>query len=159
MMIKGRLCIRFQITFGLLIGLLTGLLINTALANNLDFMEISPTQSPQPTINLQPYHTIPGGILVKIKLSQLTPPEVLDVIKLDESRLTPSSEGDSYIQLLDANRQILYSLNFQPTFLRGEPPKPVDELTLLFVLPKIEEAESILVMTPTGEVSHELSGK
>ena len=154
---KGRLGIQFHIAIGLLVALLAAFLINAGITTSQELPidpQKSPTQNPMNTF--EPYRTLPGGLLVKIKLYRSLPPEILAVNTLQESRLTPGFDGDGKIEILGRDAQILYSINFSTELLKGEPPLPVDELSILLILPLIDQAQRIHVITPEGETYFEL---
>ncbi|HNZ01558.1 MAG TPA: hypothetical protein PLS77_09700 [Anaerolineaceae bacterium] len=70
--------------------------------------------------------------------------------------MTPGFDGDGKIEILGRDAQILYSINFSTELLKGEPPLPVDELSMLLILPLIDQAQRIHVITPEGETYFEL---
>lgn len=117
-----------------------------------------PVQSPTPTPYARPFTTLPGAWMARIKLHRNAPPEIEKVITLAEGRLSVVQPGESRVQILDANGGLLYEQTFHPQFVIGDPPRDVDEIVFIFVLPVIQEARTLIVITPQGEARYEFPG-
>jgi len=144
-----RLTLPNQIALGLMVALVAGYLfqINPAMGGNQ--LDSEATQTPGPFV------TLPGVWALRVKLHRNAAPEVENLLKLPEGRLTPSQSGDSSIYILDRSGNQRYELSFQPHFVMGEPQQSVDDITLIFVLPDIEGADRINLVTPQGETSYD----
>lgn len=103
-----------------------------------------------------PFVTLPGGWLVRITFGRQASPQIVKVIYLNEARLTAYPLGNNRIQILDPAGQVLYEQSFQVEFLEGDPPLPVEQKKMIFVLPAINRAVRILVQTPNGEAFYDL---
>jgi hypothetical protein len=51
---------------------------------------------------------------------------------------------------------VLYSGAFGVNFLQGEPPKAVDQLIKILMLPAIDQAVRVHLLTPQGETTYDL---
>ena len=118
---------------------------------------ISPTSisTPSPA----PFVTLPGGWLVRVTFYRHAAAQIEKLIHLDQARLTAYPIGENQIGILNAAGQTLYTQSFQVEFLEGDPPLPVDEKVMIFVLPSLERATQIVVQTPNGKVSYDLPGQ
>jgi hypothetical protein len=164
---KTPLPTRLLIALGLLAGLLMGYFFSGSLPGNpiagtsTPAVILTPSQVKTPvlvptsTITLtpppQPYVTLPGAWLVQFHLFRSGPPVIDEPVRVSEGRLTSLVAGENKIQILDKMDEVIYEQTFHVEFLSGDPPQPVDEITQIFVLPVIESAKTIVIITPQGE--------
>lgn len=111
------------------------------------------------TSSLAPFVTLPGGWLVRITFFSEAAPKIIKVVSLDQARMTTLSLGNNQIQILNKNGQILYSQSFQVEFLTGDPPKPVTQKDMVFVLPVVKDAFQIVVQGPNGKAIYDFPNK
>lgn len=104
----------------------------------------------------KPYVTISGVWLVRIQFSSTNAPQVLKVTRLQKGRITPFSQGDYQVELLDESGGILFSGAFVVSFLQGDPPRSVDQIIDLLILPIIDKAVELRIKTPQGETIYDL---
>jgi hypothetical protein len=100
--------------------------------------------------------TLPGAWLVRIRFFPDQPPEIVRILYLEEGRLTPSQPGDTALEMLDAQEMTLFRQTLQVVFFAGEPPHALDKVTALLVLPSIETATQIRIISPQGEITASL---
>ena len=115
---------------------------------------VSPTVTTTPTP--QPFQTLPGVWMVRLKLLRSAQPEIVNLRYLPEGRLTPTQPGDGRIQVLDKTGNLLFEQSFQVSFTGGEPLKAVDDISLIMTLPDVDGAYSIKIETLQGEVEQVL---
>lgn len=140
--------LRFQIVGHLIVGFLVGALLSLALRPNQLEVERKAV----------PFTTRSGMLMVTLTLHRNGLPEIISVQPLDHGRLTVVQPGDYTLSLEDKDGQSLYALPFRAIFLLpGEPPRPVDTIRLIFVVPAGSEVSHILVTGPQGSASYELS--
>jgi len=164
-----RFSFKVQLTLSLLVGLILGYMFQTPLPG-FESGAATPTHLPSASPCLatatqtlaatatpppMPFVTLPGAWMVRFKLNRLAAPEIIRATRLAQGRLTVTVPGENRIQIQDANGTLLYEQTFQSDFISGEPPRPVDEITLIFVLPVIEGAQTLLIITPNGEARYE----
>jgi hypothetical protein len=156
---KSRLTLPIQWSLTLLLGLVLGYVFQPV-TKDLPPVLIAPTEpivvltsSPAPFVNL------PGGWLVRITFHRQASPEIVKVIHLDQARLTTLPQGTNQIQVLDESGLTLYTQSFQVEFLAGDPPKPVDQKDMVFVLPSLEGASQIIVQSSNGKDIYDFPNK
>jgi hypothetical protein len=115
-----------------------------------------PTSSTSLSETPAPYINIPGAWLLRVEFSRNTAPQVLKATYLKEGRITPFGKGDYRVELLNDAGDVLYSRAFEIDFVQGEPPKAIDKLTSIFILPAIDGAVRIRLQTPHGESIYDL---
>ncbi len=118
----------------------------------------APSITPKPinTDPYKPYVTISGVWLVRAQVSSKDSPQILKVTRLKEGRITPFAQGDYQIQLLNAAGNALFSGSFAVSFVEGDPPRPVEQVTTLLIVPILENAVQILLKTPQGETTYDI---
>lgn len=119
---------------------------------------LAPSITPKPTNTepYKPYVTISGVLLVRAQVSSNASPQILKVTRLEEGRITPFTQGDYQIQLLNAAGDVLFSGSFVVSFVEGDPPRSVEQVTTLLIVPILEDAVQILLKTPQGETTYEI---
>jgi len=161
--------LKVQLTLGLLLGLILGYAFQTPIpglgagaatptpspVSTSGPVVATPTLLPTATSSLAPFITLPGAWMVRFKLFRNAPPEIVKVTRLSEGRLTVIQPGEDKIQILAADGTSLYEQTFHPDFMIGDPPHQVDEITLIFVLPILEGAHTLIITTPNGEARYE----
>ncbi len=156
---KSRLTLPVQWFFTLFLGLVLGFVFQPA-TEALPPVLITPTI---PIVALAsspaPFVTLPGGWLVRITFYRQSSPEIIKVIHLDQARLITLPSGNDQIQILNESGQILYAQLFQVEFLAGDPPKPVDQKDMVFVLPSLEGASQIIVQSSNGKAIYDFPNK
>ena len=167
---KTRLSLPVQWFLALLIGLVLGFTFNPnpirektpPIASALTATPAIATilsPSPNMTASPAPFVTLSGGWMVRVTFYQKFAPQIIKVIHLDQARLTTYPVGDNQIQLLNTTGPTLYTQSFQVEFMAGEPAQPVDEKTMIFVLPALEGSTQVIIQTPNGKVSYDLPGQ
>jgi len=151
-------------------GLVLALIIGIIFQSHTTFSPANPTivqQTDQPTtintsqVTLPPtpinFVTLPNTWLIRLKLYRESAPVIEKVTRMPQGgRVSIFSGGDSTIQILSFDGEVIYELKFTPSFTVGEPQRLVDEITMLIVLPDFENASAIRVITSQGEVTYEL---
>ena len=143
---------------GLALALVVGLIFQSPTT----FSPVNPTivqQTDQPTMTPTPMNfvTLPNTWLIRLKLYRESAPVIEKLTRMPQGgRVSIFSGGDSTIQILSFDSEVIYELKFTPTFTVGEPQRLVDEITMLIVLPDFENASAIRVITSQGEATHEL---
>jgi hypothetical protein len=154
-----RLTLPVQWALSLLVGLILGFALQP-LAEEMPVNKPVPTNTTIPsTPSPSPFVTLPGGWMVRATFYRHASPQITKVIRLDQARLTTYPIGESQIQLLNSAGEILYSQSFEIEFLAGDPPRPVDEKEMIFILPIIEGTARIVIVSPNGEASYEIVGQ
>ncbi len=118
----------------------------------------TPTSSPTPNV-LMPYETLPGGWLVRAQFYRAAPPEIEKVTILNKIRIAALSAGENKIAILNKDGQILFAQSFAIDFLGGDPPKPVNYQTIIFMLPFAEGASEIMITTVNGKAIYVIPKK
>jgi len=111
------------------------------------------------TVSPAPFVTLPGGLLVRIKFFRENPPIFMDVLTLSEARIIAIPSGEYRIELVNRDGIVLFFQYFSVIFLEGSPPQPVDEKTVMFVLPLIDGAAKVVIYTPDGQVNYDILPK
>jgi hypothetical protein len=106
-----------------------------------------------------PFVTLPGGLFVRVKYFRNEAPQFVKIFYLDQARLTVFPKGEDLIEILDPNGQVLYSQFYKIEFLEGDPPRPVDSITVIFVLPAMENALEVVITTSNGRVEYDIPAK
>lgn len=126
----------------------------------------TPTLTPIPasvtlvfTPSPAPFVTLPGGLLVRVKFSRGNAPQIEKVIRLEQARITVFPKGNDHIEILNVSGQVLYTQSFLIEYLDGDPPKPVDSKTMIFVLPTIEGAAEVVITTSNGKVNYDIAAR
>ncbi len=114
--------------------------------------------SAAPTV-LKPYETLPGGWLVRVRLFRDAAPQIEKVVSLKRFRLADLPAGENRVELLSDSGDVLFTQSFSASFLRGEPPQPVDSQTLILTLPSVEGAREVAVITKNGKASYALPAR
>jgi hypothetical protein len=96
--------------------------------------------------------------MVRFLIQKDSPPEIVNVLSLPQGRLSGSVDGDSILQLLDEDKDVIYEVKFTPVFSFGEPPVEHDSVEMILVIPQYEEENLIHIKTPYGEVSYDFKG-
>lgn len=104
----------------------------------------------------KPYVTISGVWLVRVQFSSNNVPQVLKVTKLEKGRITPFSQGSYQAELLDDAGGVLFTGRFVISFVRGDPPHAVEQVTTILVLPVVEKAVQIRIKAPQGETIYDI---
>jgi len=118
----------------------------------------TPTTSPMSNAP-KPYETLPGGWLVRAQFFRDTSPKIEKVVFLNKIRIAALSAGENQIEILNKGGQILFVQTFAVDFLRGDPPKPVNNQTVIFMLPFAEGASEIVITTVNGKAIYVISTK
>lgn len=154
---KTRLTLPVQWSVSLCIGLILGFLLQPV-KQALPPVEPTPTNSSglstPPTA--APFVTMSGGWMVRIQFYRTMPPKIIKVLRLDHARLTSFPIGEYQIQISNSVGEAFYSQAFAVEFLSGDPPRPVDEKVMVFVLPAIEDGTQIIISTPNGNTKYDL---
>lgn len=158
-----RLQLSTQIAMAIFIALILGYLFQKPAQEVLPADTATPvsstlTATPSATEEVatpQPFVTLTGVWMVRVVVYRDAAPEIVKVAKLSQGRLTISQLGDSYLRVLDEAGIILYELAFQPHFHVADAPIEVDDNTYFFIIPSIENAHLIQVITPQGESTYE----
>jgi hypothetical protein len=158
-----RLTLPVQWSVTLLLGLFLGYTYQPMIVSVAPVMPISTpiatsvelTSIPSPA----PFVTLPGGLMVRVKFSRTDAPQVEKIIHLDQARITVFPKGDDRIEILNESGQTLYSQSFLIEYLDGDPPKPVDSKTMIFVLPSVKGAAEVVITTSNGKVNYEIPAK
>ncbi len=114
------------------------------------------TPTPTNTEPYKPYVTLSGVWLVRAQVSSSASPQILKVTRLEEGRITPFTQGDYQIQLLNAAGDVLFSGSFVVSFVEGDPPRSVKQVTTLLIVPILEDVVQILLKTPQGETTYDI---
>lgn len=161
-----RLTLPAQWSITLLLGLFLGYIYQPMIVP-VEPVISTPTLTPIPTSTIlvstpspAPFVTLLGGLLVRVKFSRSDAPQIEKVIRLEQARITVFPNGrNDHIEILNKGGQVLYSQSFLVEYLDGDPPKPVDSKTVIFVLPLMEGAIKIVVTTSNGEVNYDIPTK
>lgn len=170
-----RLTFQAQIFLGVLVALVLGYLFQQPvwahpLSSTL-LSTVSPrppaTSIPLPTayptdtplITPQPFETLSGVWIVRVTLHRTAPPEILQTTLAENGRLTVTQPGDALIQISDREDRLLYEQSFQPVFLAGDPPRPVEDLTRIFILPVFSDMHLLKIITSQGEATYEFQNQ
>jgi len=173
-----RLSLQGQILAGILIALLVGFLSGAVPAQlgvagpvetpppsstatdtpstALPSPDASPTPEALATVNPPLFQTIEGVWMVRVKFYHNAEPEFVRVLPLGEGRLSVTQGGDSHLQIIDAQGNILYTTNFAVSFIAGDPPQTFDTSSIVMILPRMQGEALIKVITPQGEVEYEI---
>lgn len=155
---NARLALPFQWSITLLLGLFLGYtyqpmtVISAPVVATPTNAALIPTPSPTPII-------LPGGLLVRVKFFRNDIPQVEKMIRLDQMRSINFPPGNDRIEILNQSGQVLYSQSFLIEFLDGDPPRPVDSKTVIFVLPSTQGAAEIVITTSNGKVNYDVPAK
>lgn len=145
--------LRAQIAITLFIGLLLGIL----LSQRSPAVALPLPATPTPA-SPEPFVTLGNVLMVSALVRREGAPEITAITPLDIGRLTVTTPGDSLLDVQDTEGISLYRLSFQPRFLGGgEPPRQLDEVTLIFVVPLEPGAARIVLTTPGGTTAAEVS--
>lgn len=148
---KMRLTFQKQVFFSVLVALLIGWsLSGFQIPDNRASTNLEGTVPPKPFTNLT------NAWMVRVKVSRLTPPSVVEVIKVGQGRITTTQGGESKIILLNRDSEALYILSFHTQFLAPDLGETLNEVEKVFILPEITGGETIQVVTPQGETRYEL---
>jgi hypothetical protein len=154
-----RLTVPVQWSITLLLGLFLGYAYQPS-AGSLAPAEQTPTPSVSATATSPgPFVTLPGGLLVRVKFFRNAAPQIEKIIHLSEARVAVLPKGTDRIEVLNQDGQALYAQSFVVEFLDGDPPKPVDVKTVIFVLPSMEGAVEVVVTTSNGKATHAIPAK
>lgn len=156
---NARLTLPVQWSLTLLIGLFLGYAFQPAIEDAIPVSETPTNTATISTPSPAPFVTLPGGLLVRVKFFRNEAPQFVKIVHLDQARLTIFPQGDDRIEIFDANRQVLYSQSFLIEFLEGDPPRPVDSKTVIFVLPSMEGAVEVVLTTSNGKVNYDIPSK
>lgn len=106
----------------------------------------------------EPFVTYDNMLQVTFTVFPDQPPVVSAVRTLPSGRITVLSPGANHLRIEAADGSILYQQPFDAVFLRySHPPVDLDHLDMLVVVPNLDGARRIVVVTPQGEASYELS--
>jgi len=147
-----RLSPKMLVSLGLMTGLVIGYFFAGPIPGNANIAISTPTSTLPP----QHFVTLPGAWMVRFQLFRDKAPTVDSLTRIDQGRLTVLQSGQNKIQILDANSQVIYEQSFQVEFMRGDPPQPVDSITQIIVLPNIDNAHTLVIITPQGETRHDI---
>lgn len=89
--------------------------------------------------------------MVRFQVFRNTAPEIQSLVQLSTGRLTVATPGENKLLVLDGKEQVMFEQSFRVEFLSGDPPKPVDVVTQIFILPVMAEAKTLVIQTPQGE--------
>ncbi len=156
---NARLTLPVQWALTLLIGLFLGYTFQPAVEVAIPVAETPTNIAIMSTPSPAPFVTMPGGLLVRVKFFRNEAPQFVKIVYLDQARLTVFPQGDDRIEILDSNGQVLYSQSFLIEFLNGDPPRPVDSKTVIFVLPSMENAVEVAITTSNGKVKYDIPSK
>jgi hypothetical protein len=119
---------------------------------------VSPTLVPLPTQTgtPAPYVTLAGVWLVRVQFSSSARPQVLKATYLEQGRITPFDQGDYRLEILSPTGDVLFSGAFEVDFLQGDPPRAVEKLTTILIVPDIDQAVRIRLKAPQGETTYDL---
>lgn len=151
--------IRMQSIFSLMLALIIGIALGWATRSSGALRAGLETPAAAPTSDLppQPFETRQHVWLVSARLYPDRAPEFISAQQIEQGRITPSSQGDSGVALLDARGADLYRVTFQPVFLRGEPLTEVEQIRWIGILPDLPEAEQMMIFTQTGTALYDLT--
>lgn len=170
----SRLTFSTQVALSIILALLTGLLLSdlpasllnsqrqtytpeaTRIPTEVVLLPTAPGLTPNPTQTVGPFQTIPGVWLVNVELFQSQAPQIDNVTRLDEGRISFGTDGESYLRLLDKNGQSLYELAFTPSFLIGDIPELEDHINAVFILPSLPDEAQVEIVTPQGRATYDL---
>lgn len=156
---NARLTLPVQWSLTLLIGLFLGYAFQPTTNFALPIDETPTNTALISTLSPAPFITLPGGLLVRVKFFRNEIPQFVKIVHLDKARLTIFPQGDNRIDVLDSNGKVLYSQSFLIEFLDGDPPRPVDSKTMIFVLPAMENAVEVAITTTNGKVKYDIPSK
>lgn len=156
---NARLTLPVQWSLTLLIGLFLGYAFQPVAEVAIPIAETPTSVAIVSTPSPAPFVTLPGGLLVRVKFFRNEEPQFVKIIYLDQARLTFFPQGEDRIEILDSNGQVLYSDSFLIEFLDGDPPRPVDSKTVIFVLPSMENAVEVSIITSNGKVKYDIPSK
>ena len=145
---KRRFTLKTLIPIGLFVGLAIGYVLEAPVSLN-----VFSTPIPFPTHRL--FETLPGAWMVVVKMHRLSSPQILQMTKLSSGRLTVILPGKNLVQILDTRGRVLFEQPFLVEFMSGEPLKSVDEVTMVLVLPAMENEHTLVIQTPNGNSSYE----
>ena len=166
---KTRLTLPVQWSLTLVLGIFLGYAFQPAILTTTPGIvtptsasTITPTITPTVTLTslpAVPFVTLPGGLFVRVKYFRDAAPQFVKIIYLEQARLTIFQKGDDRIEILDSNGQVLYSQSYKIVFLEGDPPRPVDSKTVIFVLPALENAIEVSITSSNGKVKYDIPAK
>jgi hypothetical protein len=116
---------------------------------------IAATSRPPDIQTPHPFVDLPLAWMMEVKVFRQAPPQIIGLTRLSEGRITELRDGNGSLKILDQQHNVLYENKFLVVFTNGEPPKIVDQLTLILVMPAIENAYSVEIITPQGETSYD----
>jgi hypothetical protein len=140
---------RVQLGIGLLVGLLAGGLIRLASWQTPASLERK----------AEPFVTQRGMLAVSVRVSKDGPPEILGVQALPAGRASiPGGAAAEYsLELLDGEGRSLHRFAFRAVFLLpGNPPRPVDELRQVWVVPGGPQVRRLQLSGPGGQAEWDL---
>ena len=166
---RGSLQLSTQIALAIFVALILGYLFQEPSDEMIVQPSDMPTEtstavpsSPSPTPSAEggaasprPFVTLPSVWMARVVVYPDAPPEIVKVTKLFSGRLTVSKPGDSHVRILDEEGIVIYELTFQPSFSLFDVPADVDDMTYFFVIPSLENARLLQVITPQGETAYE----
>lgn len=147
----------FSLKLLVALGLLIGLVIGYFFAGPIPGSANAGSSTPTLTLPPQPFVTLPGAWMVRFQMFRSKAPEIISLTRIEAGRLTILQPGENKIQILDSYSQVAYEQSFQVEFMHGDPPQPVDEITQIFVLPVIDGAHTLVIVTPQGQTRYEIS--
>ncbi|MDP1614592.1 MAG: hypothetical protein Q8L68_02235 [Methylococcales bacterium] len=156
---SARLTLPVQWSLTLLMGLFLGYAFQPAAEVAIPISETPASTEAALTLSPAPFVTLPGGLLVRVNFFRDEAPQFVKIIYLDQARLTVFPHGDDRIEILNANGQVLYSQSFLIEYLEGDPPRPVNSKTVIFVLPSMQGAVEVVITTSNGEVKYDIPSK
>lgn len=104
----------------------------------------------------KPFVTLPGVWMARVTVNRGAAPVIERVTALEQGRITAASEGENLAEVLDLQKQVMYSVPFKVSFQVGEPPQQLEAVTLVLMLPKLEGEKYIRIQTAAGEAIYEL---
>jgi hypothetical protein len=132
---------RIDLAAGVLVALLAGLA----------FREVAGGQGATFEEKGEPFKTHANMLLVRATINRDTPPAIERVEKLAQGRVTQLLPGPNKVEVLDEAGNVLYSQSFGVRFLlTTDPPRDLESVTALFVLPYDEKVKSVRVTTEKG---------
>ena len=168
---RGNLQLSTQIAMAIFVALILGYLFQEPSQETIILPSDMPTETsistPVPSalpatpsvgetaVTPQPFVTLPGVWMARVIVYPDADPEIIKVTKLLSGRLTVSKPGDSHVRILDEEGIVIYKLTFQPSFSLFDVPADADDTTYFFIIPSLENANVLQVITPQGEATYE----
>lgn len=145
-----RLVFQLQFLLAVVFALLCGWLLG---APRVDATTSQPLVSPG---DLPPLFTNVSGVwMVRVRINRTEAPQILEVVVLDEGRLSATQGGDNRLYVVDAVGNVLFTLEFHAQFSAPDFGATVNDVEKLLIIPAVQDGKMIVVTSPQGETSYE----